>query len=120
MSKEIDGSMEYIDSRSVIERIAELTDNNSLSDEEKAELASLESLKEECQPYCGDWEYGALLIHEDKFAEYAQDLFRDTTDLSTATLDRWPFNCIDWSKAAQELAQDYFSVEFDGETYYFM
>lgn len=32
--------------------------------------------------------------------------------------NRWPFTCIDWDKAAQELQMDYTSVEFDGITYW--
>lgn len=31
----------------------------------------------------------------------------------------WPYNCIDWEKAANELKQDYSTVDFEGETYYY-
>ena len=30
----------------------------------------------------------------------------------------WPYSCIDWEQAAEELQQDYMSVEFDGVTYW--
>ena len=36
------------------------------------------------------------------------------TDKSQA----WPNNCIDWEQAAQELQQDYTSVELGGTTYW--
>lgn len=30
----------------------------------------------------------------------------------------WPNTCIDWDEAARELQYDYFTVEFDGITYW--
>jgi hypothetical protein len=30
----------------------------------------------------------------------------------------WPLTCIDWERAARELAYDYSSVSFDGTDYY--
>ena len=33
-------------------------------------------------------------------------------------MSNWPFNCIDWEKAAEELQQDYMSIDFDGVTYW--
>ena len=30
---------------------------------------------------------------------------------------KWPYTCVDWERAADELRQDYSSTEFDGKTY---
>lgn len=63
-----------------------------------------------------EWEYGATLIREDAFEAYAQELAEDI-----GAIDRnagWPLYCIDWKRAARELAQDYSCVTFLGHDYY--
>ena len=112
---EIDNSQDFIDSRDIIGRIEYLEiDIDELDDDEKQELETLKDLESQCQ--CGDWEYGATLINDDYFVEYAQDLAEDI-----GAIDRnanWPCNHIDWNAAADELKTDYFCVDFDGEEYW--
>lgn len=63
-----------------------------------------------------DWEYGVPLVRDSYFEEFARD---EADDLGLLDKDsRWPYTCIDWQEAAEELQQDYFSVEFDGVTYW--
>ena len=84
--------------------------------EEAEELRALRSLEEEAAGYAPDWEYGATLILDSYFEEYAQELAE-----GIGAIDRnasWPNNCIDWEKAARELQYDYTAVDFDGETYW--
>ena len=50
----------------------------------------------------------------DDFEEYAEELASDCYDIP----DTWPHRCIDWEKAARELAQDYSLVTFRGTDYY--
>lgn len=64
----------------------------------------------------GDW-YPITLIHDSHWVDYAQELAEDI-----GAIDRkatWPNNCIDWDRAARELQQDYSSVEFGDETYWY-
>lgn len=61
-----------------------------------------------------DW-YPATLIAESDFEDYAQELAEDIGAISPDA--SWPNNCIDWTKAANELRQDYSEVDYDGMTY---
>ena len=84
--------------------------------DEGQELAKLKAFAEEAEGYAEDWRYGATMIHEDYFEDYARDLAAEGDyDMKN---EQWPYTCIDWAKAAEELQQDYTSVDFDGETYW--
>jgi len=127
-------SDDVIDSRDVIERIAELealidTDENDeptdagipadgeiATEEERAELAALKALQEEAEGYASDWQYGVTLIRDDHFETYARQLAEDMGLMNNDY--QWPYTCIDWGNAAEELQQDYTSVDFDGVTYW--
>lgn len=65
----------------------------------------------------GDW-YPVTLVRDSYWKDYAQGYAEEVgeSDMREA---RWPFNCIDWDKAADELQMDYSSAEFDGVTYWF-
>lgn len=102
-----------IDSRDIIARINYLTGTED--EEEQAELKALEALAEEAQG-SPDWKYGATLIHEGYFEEYAQELAEDIGAMGNQT--EWPLYCIDWEWAASELKMDYMDVDFDDVTYY--
>jgi hypothetical protein len=65
-----------------------------------------------------DWRYGETLIRESYFEEYAEQLADDIGYLADSKAQEWPFRHIDWKAAAEELKEDYFTVEFDGVTYY--
>lgn len=94
-----------------------LTDLGGSADEDElAELKALQDLQEEAEGYAPDWKFGATLIHESHFENYARDLAEDLGYISRD--DHWPHTCIDWEQAARELQQDYTSVDFDGETYW--
>ena|SRR5688572_20432045 len=134
MGRDISNSDDVIDSRDVIARIEELEGERDswepdaeiahvegvtwedANPDDAAELKALEALAEEADGYASDWKYGATLIRDSYFEDYARELASDLgmmkDDLS------WPHNCIDWERAAEELKQDYTSVEFDGVTYW--
>lgn len=115
-----------LDSRELQERLEELEGMDEayreslgtsmpeapLDDAETAELKELRELAENVQ----EWQYGATLIPEDDFEDYAREL---AEDCGMIPADRqWPMTCIDWEKAAEELQTDYTSVEYQGKTYY--
>ena len=118
MTREISNSDDIIDSRDVIERIAELTAMaaaDEIADWERDELDDLKALAEDGENI-GDWQYGATLIRDSYFVDYARELAEDI-----GAIDRdapWPARHIDWEAAADELQTDYTSVEFDGVTYW--
>ena len=110
----ISNSDDLIDSRDVIARIDEL--EGAEDEDEQAELTALEALRDEAEGYAADWRYGETLIRDSYFEDYARQLAEDIGALDKC--DTWPATCIDWKQAANELKQDYTSVEFDGVTYW--
>lgn len=148
MSKEISNTDDTIDARAVEDRIAELEfeissavmADNDLSDEQWDELSNPE--KEEkinawaakgnqsdvddlrsLQAFGDEIDDSAIrnhetMIREDHFETYARELAEDLEGKAVRDA-QWPFNCIDWEKAANELKQDYTSADWDGVTYYY-
>jgi hypothetical protein len=116
-------SDDIIDSRQIIERIEELVselddiDENAEEYEEAAEeLSVLKALAEEGDDATSEWVHGETLIRDDYFEEYAKDMADDLG--LTEDTDRWPLNCIDWERAANELQADYTTISFDGVDYW--
>jgi hypothetical protein len=130
MTKEIDNSADVLDSRDIIARIEELQNERDClieADEEAGienpgagfmngeELATLEAVAKEGADYASDWEYGAALIRDSYFTEYAQELLEDCGDLPR---DLPAYIAIDWDATARNIQADYTSIEFDGITYW--
>jgi hypothetical protein len=115
----ISNSDDIIDSRDVIERIAELEAQRDEGDDdygEAEELSALEALAEEAGSYAPDWEYGEALIRYSYFEDYAREL---ADDIGAIDADAsWPACFIDWGAAADALKMDYTSVDFDGVEYW--
>jgi hypothetical protein len=84
--------------------------------DEQAELSELESLKDDVGESRGGISTdGGPFVHENDFEDYAREL---ADDLGTVDKNAgWPMSCIDWEQAAEELKQDYSSLEFRGVTY---
>lgn len=83
---------------------------------EGAELKALETLQEAAEGYTPDWRHGVTLIRDSYFEHYARDLADDIGEIDRNA--GWPYTCIDWKQAAEELQMDYTSVDFDGITYW--
>lgn len=75
-----------------------------------ARLRELNNMRDEIS----DWRSGTTLINEDDFPDYAEEYANDS---SSENLSHWPYNHIDWSAAAEELAADFSRAEYDGDTY---
>jgi hypothetical protein len=84
---------------------------------EAAELRALKALATEAEGYAADWHHGETLIRDSYFEEYARDLAEDIHGRE-ALSGAWPFGCIDWQEAAEQLQQDYTSVDFGGVTFW--
>jgi hypothetical protein len=114
--REVSSGDDLIDSRDVIQRIEDLTDEGEeASEDDKAELSALVELQRQAEGYC-DWEYGVTLIRDSHFKAYARELAEDIGAINSA--DSWPAGCIDWDEAAKELQMDYTQVSFDGVDYW--
>lgn len=117
---DMDGDV--IDSRDVVKRLEayrealeaaeeESDEWNELNDEVEA-LEALEALEDAGIP---DWKFGATLIKESHFREYAEQYAEDIGAVNSDAT--WP-NChIDWEAAADTLRTDYTEVEYRGTTY---
>ena len=79
--------------------------------EEQEELADLDNLESEIT----DWRHGESMIPESEFEDYARELAEEIGGMDDA---KWPFTCIDWEKAADELKQAYTPVSYQGEDYF--
>ena len=86
-------------------------------EEAEEELAPLKSLADEAEGYAPDWNYGATLIRDDYFEQYAKQLVQDIGDLP-AEIPSYIENNIDWEGVASDIQVDYTSVDFDGEEYW--
>jgi hypothetical protein len=86
--------------------------------EEEEELFQLTRLQDQSEGYADDWNHGAQLISDDYFQKYAEQLADDLGYTGGGKTDSWPFTCIDWEQAAEELQQDYTQVDFDGSAYW--
>lgn len=118
----IDNCEDFIDVRDIIERVENLREEEELDRDDKEELERLENLLSALKDNGGDeeWEgawYPVTLLREDYFTEYAQELAGDC--IQSFDSSRWPFTCIDWDEAAEELKADYSSVDYDGVTYFY-
>ena len=83
----------------------------------------LQDLREELQPlldlkYEGipEWDDGATLIPESDREEYVEDLLKDCGYISNDV--PW-WIVIDWAATADNVAADYSTVDYDGDTYYY-
>jgi hypothetical protein len=108
-----------INSRNVIERIAELEamrdgDEDLFTDDETEELAALLELQNDAGG--SEWKHDVALIRDDYFERYAQELAKDIGAMEH--LNHWPATCIDWERAAGELQVNYTMVRFAGSDYW--
>jgi len=124
----IDNSIDILDSRVVKERIDELEDllidkltdvkkeSKDEAEEVKSELDSLNELRDKASTLAPDWDYGAILIRDSYFEEYAKEL---AEDIGVVSRDfNWSNSHIDWTSAAEEFQMDYACVDFDGIDYW--
>ena len=87
-----------------------------IEDFDKEELETFRSVVSEGELYSSDWNGGEALILESYFQDYAKELAEDLGSISGK--EEWPLNHIDWESAADDMKQDYSSIEVEGYTYY--
>ena len=95
----------------------------TVQDEIEKGKEQLQDLRDELQPlldlkYDGipEWDDGATLIPESDWEEYVEDLVKDCGYISNDV--PW-WIVIDWAATADNVAADYSTVDYDGDTYYY-
>lgn len=122
---DISNTADIIDVRNIIARYEELEGAlfRDLDEDDKRERFDLSELLQELRgngggkQWRGDW-YPVTLIRESYWEDYARDFAEGIYGGALADA-QWPFNRIDWEKAASDLQIDYTSIEYDGVTYYY-
>lgn len=128
--------MGYLDTRDLQARLEELESEredfqNTVNDAEAGEekqtaqeeldvwdaenLEELEALRELKDEVC-EWDDGNTLIPEEDWIDYVQELFINTGYLPS---DLPCYIEIDWDRTAENIAQDYGTVDYLGTTYYY-
>lgn len=92
------------------------TAESNFSSPEKEELEKLRGLADEIGTHGGkiDVDNGPF-IHSDDFEDYARVLAEDID--GSKAFDHWPFTCIDWKQAAEDLQSDYSVITWNGDDY---
>lgn len=111
-SEEITGGEDILDPRDIAERLKYLTrERDRLEGSQLEEIDALQGVVDEG--------IDDTLVHEDYFQEYAEELAVDIGAIDHRQRDHWPYTCIDWEQAAEELKQDYSVIDIRGGTYYY-
>ena len=83
----------------------------------------LQDLRDELQPLLDlkaedipEWDDGATLISVSDWEEYVEDLLKDCGYIPNDV--PW-WIVIDWAATADNVAADYSTVDYDGDTYYY-
>jgi hypothetical protein len=85
---------------------------DDFGDSEEDELKEIEDIENTVS----DFNHGETLIPEDDFEDYARELAEDLCGREVRDAN-WPFSCIDWEQAAEELKVDYISITYQGTDY---
>ncbi|NCC40914.1 MAG: hypothetical protein EOM21_15995 [Gammaproteobacteria bacterium] len=85
-------------------------------EEDIEEFRGLIRFKTEEIPWLALEKQDTLFVHQDYFGQHACEVAKELHNFSD---DEWPFNEIDWEKAADALMQDYRPVELFGSTFLF-
>lgn len=100
---------DYIDKRELELELRDLREiaPETFDAETGEKIKEIEDLLEELH-WAGDF----TLVHEDSFLQHAQMQAQ-----ALGEIDGWPYDYIDWNRAADALRQDYRCVTFRGDTY---
>lgn len=122
-----------IDVRAMVERVEEIQDDldnldpdceseRDVQEEAREELATLQAALDQMKGYGNSRIHGVTypdqIICKDYFVEY---ILMWAVDVGYYDDSKgWPYNCIDWDKAAERMEGDYSTIDFDGEEYMYL
>lgn len=98
-----------------IRELCEILSNDPVQFDQMDELRELHLLLTDGDSATGNrsgtnW----TLVRDSYFQQYAENMAFDMGSVK----DAWPFDHIDWARAARALQADYKQVDYDGETYW--
>ena len=118
--KSITGNEDWLDSRDIQERLEwlESFDDEDLTDEEKEEYNELYRFRDYMiEHYDKDsWFWGFLFIRDEYFTEYAEEFANEIGAIDDKQY--WLTKHIDWDAVARDMQDDYWEVDFFGNTYW--
>lgn len=120
MTMTIDNYQDMIDVRDVIEEFESVEGSDEPEDIEQ--VLQLQELLSDLagsggdHRWRGDW-YPVTLIRDSYFVTYSQEFAEEVCEHSPGA--SWPYDYIDWPRAAEALQMDYTSVEYQGTTYWY-
>ena len=119
--EELEGWVSFTGEESDEEREALL--KTALSSQDYADLILLRELNVAAQAAVSAWACGETAINEEYFVEYTKELILDIySDIprGRANANDWPYRhiIVDYEAAAEELKQDYVSVNVGDTTWY--
>jgi hypothetical protein len=96
--------------------IDELENNEpeEFTDEMKEELESLEEAKN----YISEWRNGTALINMEHWVKYCEGIIEEIGDVPQ-DLPQYIRNNIDWKGVADDLSNDYSTIDIMGNTFYY-
>jgi hypothetical protein len=125
----ISNTEDMLDVRDIMARVEELeeslssakVEDNFHTNEDREELATLNALRNALKGNSGDeqWRdawYPVTLIRANYFTDYARELIVDCGHISH---DFPSWIEIDWKETAENVKQDYSSVDYDGVDYWY-
>lgn len=121
MADSISTYEDILDVRDIIERYEELEEDEERDEEDEKEFKLLESLLEELkgmggdEQWKGDW-YPITLIRDSYFKDYTEELCKDVGYISS---DFPSWIEVDWEATADNVQQDYSSIEIEGVEYWY-
>ena len=89
-----------------------------LTEDEQERMTAIGKIADDlgCDDLANYAENEPTAIPDHEFEAYAEELADDIGAIDKRA--SWPLNCIDWTKAAEELQADYSSFDFEGVTYW--
>ena len=121
LSNSSDQYMRDMDKWDVVEILKEGYSLDTYKDECKSKLIdewrSIKDFIDEIESERGyeeTYRHGVTLVHDNYFDEYIE---KDHNSLRPPHKESWPYNHIDWVKAAKQRRQDFAELTWDGNTY---
>ena len=115
LQDEIDNLEDEIDNFDESENEAEYAEMTERLENMESDMAILENIRDEVG---SEFEHGEPLIAENYFTDYQREMLIDCGYLNKE-LPWFIESNIDWEGVADDMKQDYSTIEIEGNTYYF-
>lgn len=102
------------------DELVEKLESEDFDIDDQTELRKLRALEKELdRPLREAAEDEPCLVAEDEWEDYCRDMAENCGYLDGKVRDNPLYQHIDWKSWADNVADDYMTVEYDGQTYYY-